>query len=146
MKRSGLQFKALGVFWILLGLVLLGLSPIIFLAGLIQGAEYSVEERGALLGLLPVVLFAVLALITGIALLARRKVARWLTAASSALLLLLAGFLIWGVVALKTVMTAAFLLISLHGLWAAVSSRGQQAFDAYVRRIGRLERTHGDAV
>ena len=73
------------------------------------------------------------------------RVARWLTVVSSALLLLGSGFSLtarmwylvthgWGAVPLTYLILALLLMLSVYGLWAMVSSSGQQAFDAYVRR------------
>lgn len=40
----------------------------------------------------------------------------------------------WGAVPLTYLILALLLMLSVYGLWAMVSSSGQQAFDAYVSR------------
>ena len=142
-ERSGLPFKALGVFWILVGLASLGLSPLLFLFATVFEVT---EPTPALLGILPVILyvivFAILAFAAGGTLLARRRVARWLTVASSVVLTPALGFLIilritggagidWA-----AALFAFLLIISIYGLWAMMSGKGQRAFDAYVRVSG----------
>ncbi|HEV8339276.1 MAG TPA: hypothetical protein VGR25_06435 [bacterium] len=136
-ERSGWQFKALGVFWILVGLISLGLAPLLAFIALL---ESHAEGTEILLGVVPLAALGLIAAATGWTLLTRRQFARALTLTSSVLLLLGLGVLVYllvsdwqGIEAWAAAVCALLLAISAYGMWAVSSPNGRQMFYRYLR-------------